>query len=134
MKKNSLYLAWGALYIVCTGFGFIREPVGFVKAMLVLLSAGFFVPPALLLAEGVKHGSREKLKLIRNLSALSLGLTLVLLVGNFLSVLLPQAVGKVLYWLLVFVSTPMVCSQYWAVSMFLWAALLFTAMEKLKKI
>ena len=128
MRNKTLYAAWAVLFALCAGLGFIPEPQGFGKAVLVILSLACFVPPFLLL----RQGSRNTRVLVRNLSALSLGLTLALLVLNFLSVRLPVAVGDMLYGMLVMVSSPMVCSQFWALSMFLWACLLFTAVSKLK--
>lgn len=129
MRNKTLYAAWAVLFALCAGLGFIPEPQGFGKAVLVILSLACFVPPLLLL----RQGSRNTRVLVRNLSALSLGLTLALLVLNFLSVRLPVAVGDMLYGMLVMVSSPMVCSQFWALSMFLWACLLFTAVSKLKQ-
>lgn len=129
MRNKTLYAAWAVLFALCAGLGFIPEPQGFGKAVLVILSLAFFVPPFLLL----RQGSRNTRVLVRNLSALSLGLTLALLVLNFLSVQLPVAVGDMLYGMLVMVSSPMVCSQFWALSLFLWACLLFTAVSKLKQ-
>ena len=129
MRNKTLYAAWAVLFALCAGLGFIPEPQGFGKAVLVILSLACFVPPFLLL----RQGSRNTRVLVRNLSSLSLGLTLALLVLNFLSVRLPVAVGDMLYGMLVMVSSPMVCSQFWALSMFLWACLLFTAVSKLKQ-
>jgi hypothetical protein len=74
------------------------------------------------------------LRCIRNISAASLILTLLLLVANFASVGASVAVGDFLYGLLVVVSAPMVCSQFWVVSLFLWACLLMVSISFLKKI
>ena len=49
MKKSTLLLIWGILYIICAGLGFIPEPQGMVRAMLFLVSLLFFLPPAVLL-------------------------------------------------------------------------------------
>ena len=59
-------------------------------------------------------------------------LTLVLLVCNFLSVLGSEALGNVLHYMLIILSTPMVCCGAWGLSLFLWACLLFTAQKQLK--
>jgi hypothetical protein len=72
-------------------------------------------------------------KLVCNLSALSLGLTLILLVLNFLTALQSDFLGQVLHYTLVIVSSPMICSGHWAMSMFLWACLLMMSMKLLKK-
>ena len=52
MKKSTLLLIWGILYIICAGLGFIPEPQGMVRAMLFLVSLLFFLPPAVLLYRG----------------------------------------------------------------------------------
>ena len=134
MKKANLYYVWGALFIVCAGFGFIREPQGGLKALLVLLAAGFFVPGGLLLHRGLKSGDTALVKRICLISALSLGLTMLLLIANFLSIFLSQQMGNVLYALLVIVSAPMACGQYWAVSLFAWACLLLAGLQGLRKL
>ena len=67
--------------------------------------------------------------MVRNLSAISLGVTLFLLVLNFLSGKASDAMGEFLYGLLTMLSAPMVCSQYWLLSLFLWACLLMTAIS-----
>lgn len=134
LKDTTLYKIWGALFILCAVFGFIPEPAGLLKALMVLLAAGFFVPGAVLLYRGVKEKNKPRLRLIRNLALLSLGLTLLMLVVNFLSVAAEEVVGDLLYGLLVIVSVPMVCSQYWIVSLFVWACLLITSISNLRKI
>ena len=129
MRKKYLYCLWGGLFILTALLGFITEPNGLVKALMVLASLAFFVPPALLL----KQGDLADIKLVRNLSAASLAATALLLVLNVMSVLASEAVGTGLYALLVFLSAPMVCSQYWAMSLFFWACLLMVGLKKLRK-
>ena len=68
--------------------------------------------------------------MIRNLSGASLGLTLVLLVANFLSVMGSARLGLVLDAILTVLSAPMVCSGYWALSIFLWAFLFIASVKK----
>ncbi len=126
MKNKTLYLIWGGLFILCGLLGFIPEPVGFLKGLLVALSVIFFVPGWVLLYRG-------QARAVRNLSAVSLAVTLFLLVLNFLSGRAVQAAGEFLYGLLVFFSSPMICSQYWVLSLFLWACLLMTGISNLKK-
>ena len=71
----------------------------------------FFVPPAVLLYRAKRDGDAHTLLLIRNLSALSLGLTVVLLVANFLTALSSEALGTAVHCLLTVVSAPMICSN-----------------------
>lgn len=129
MKIKTLWIVWGSLYAVSALFGFLPNPNGLLKAMMVLMSLAFFVTGGLLLWKG----SGRNVKLIRNLAIASLSATLVFLVVNLLSIQATRAVGDVLYGFLILVSAPMVCSQYWWASMFLWACLLFAAVSKLKK-
>ena len=129
MSNKLLFPLWGVLFIICAGLGFIPEPSWALTAISVL----FFLPPALILYRAGKQGQPAPAKLVCWLSALSLVLTLVLLIANVLSVTASEAAGTVLYRLLVIVSTPMVCSGYWALSLFLWACLLVAGLRLLKK-
>ena len=129
MNKKTLFALWGGLFLLCAGLGFISEPTGVLKALMVILSVALFVPGLLL----IRAGGRNTLKLVRNLAIASLALTLVLLIGNFLSIAASETVGTILYNILIVVSCPMVCGQYWALSLFLWAYLMIAAMTKLKK-
>ena len=126
MKNKTLYLIWGGMFILCGLLGFIPAPTGFLKGLLMVLSGAFFVPGWMLLYRG-------QARAVRNLSALSLGITLLILMLNFLSGRTNQAVGEFLYGLLVFFSSPMVCSQYWFFSLFLWACLLMTGISIVRK-
>ena len=133
MKDRVLYWIWAVLFIVCGLLGFIQEPQGLVKALLVLLAVSFFVPGGALLYRGYREGNRERLRLICILAAVWLGLTLVLIVLNFLSIGATQLTGDFLYGLLGILSAPMYCGQYWIVSLFLWACLLVKSVDLLKK-
>ena len=133
MSKKALFVLWGGFFILCAGLGFIPEPAGFVKGLLTTLSVVFFLPGGALLYRAKQQKDRATVTLIRNLSAASLGLTLLMLVANFLSLGAGQALGDGLYAALVILSSPMVCSGYWLLSLFLWACLLVVSLEILKK-
>ena len=133
MKSKILCPAWAGLFVLCAGLGFVREPTGVLRIALTAASLAFFVPPALLLHSAGKAGDRFTLRVIRNLAAASLGLTLLLLLANFMSLMASEAVGDLMYVLLIIVSTPMVCCGYWVLSLFLWAFLLFWAIRQLKE-
>ena len=133
MKQNTLFILWGGLFILCAGCGFIPEPVGAVRALLTALSIAFFIPPALLLHAAGKAQDTHTAKLVRNLAALSLVLTLILLVCNFLSAFASETVGLVLYYALSVISSPMICGGYWVLSLFLWACLLMGSLKLLRK-
>ena len=132
MKKSTLYGLWAGLFIICAGLGFIPSPAGGLRILLTALSIGFFVPPAVLLYRAKQTGDGHTLQLLRNLSALSLLATIVLLVLNFLSAFWPKFWGDLLHGMLVVVSSPMVCSGYWALSLFGWACLLMVSLKLLK--
>lgn len=132
MTKKTYYILWAGLYILCAGLSFIPEPADFLRVFLTAFSILFFLPPVLLAYFAGKQGDRMTLKVIRNLSAASLALTLVLLIVNFLSFMAPEALGNLLYTVLLFVSVPMVCSGYWVLSLFLWACLLMGCQKLLK--
>lgn len=133
MSKKFLYALWGGLFILCAGLGFIPEPSGAAEVLMTVLSLVFFVPPALLLYRAGREEDRNTQKLVCCLSVLSLGLTLVLLVLNFLTVFRSEFVGNVLHYILVIVSSPMICSGHWAMSLFFWACLLMVSLGQLRK-
>ena len=133
MNNKTLYWIWGGLFIFCGLLGFIPQPEGIVKVLMVVSSLAFFVPGGMLLYLNHKNGNLGTIRVVRNLAAISLGVTLVLLVLNFLSGKASNAIGDFLFGLLTMLSSPMVCSQYWFVSLFLWACLLMTAISFLKK-
>ena len=132
MKDGKLYALWGVLYIFCGLRGFIREPNGFVTALMVLLAVGFFVPGAVLLYRGYRQRNPGKIKVIRNISLVWLGMTLLLLVFNFLTAGATAVTGDLLYGFLVILSAPMFCGQAWVLSLFLWACLLMSSLTCLK--
>ena len=124
MNKKVLFALWGVLFILCAVAGFVPTFEG--GLILALL---FFLPPAILLMKK----DRETSLLIRNLSALSLGVTLVTLILNFVLAVGSERMGNVLHYVLTIVSAPMICSGYWVLSLFLWACLLMVSLKNLKK-
>lgn len=133
-KKGKLALAWGGLYVICTIFGFIQTNNGLLQAIFALFSIGFFLPPGILLYEAVAAKDRKTVRCIRHISIASLALTILTFVGNLLTLPASEAVGNRMYGLLVVLSTPMVSSQMWVMSLFLWACLLMgTFFKKNKK-
>ena len=133
MKKSAFFALWGGLFIACAGLGFVPAPQGFLKWLLVALSVAFFIPPALMAREAAREKDRVTLRLLRNLSIASLVLTVVVLIGNFLTVTASEAMGIAMYIVLVVVSTPMICGQYWLLSLFLWAFLMTYCVSRLMR-
>ncbi len=133
MNQKMLYALWGGLFVLCAGLGFIPEPAGAAKGALMVLSWCCFLPPYVLLYRASRRGDRRTLALLRNLAAASLILTVAALIANFFSVLASETVGRLLYDVLVVVSSPMICGQYWAVSLFLWAFLMIASMRPVRR-
>lgn len=132
MKKNTLFALWGGLFVLCAALGFVPTPKTALQILMTILSVAFFVPGALLLRLSAQTGDRNTTLLVRNFSAASLALTAVLIIANFLSVLGSARLGEILHGILVIVSSPMVCSGYWALSLFLWACLMVASIKILK--
>lgn len=123
MKQRNLWLLWLCLYVICLIAGFIPNPTGFGKVLLILLSAGFFVPGGLLLYDAHCRQDKKALMSIRLISLGSLVLTVVFFIANLLSVFVSDVAGTVLHVFLNIVSVPMFAMQYWLVSLFLWSCL-----------
>ncbi len=133
MKNSMLYVLWGGLFVLCAGLGFIPNP-GLAGGMLMTaLSILFFVPPGVLVYQASRRGDKETLKLVRNLSLLSLIMTALALVANLLGAVYSETLGNILHAFLIVVSSPMICSGYWVLSLFLWACLLMVTGKQIKK-
>lgn len=133
MKKLILYGIWAILYALCAALGHITEPTDIQSVSLTLMSLVFFIPGIILLVGALRTKDGKTLLQLRWISALSLGSTLIFMVANVMSALGSEAVGNALYEILIFVSVPMICSQYWFLSLFLWACLLFATLPGRKK-
>ena len=129
MKKSHLYPIWAALFAVCAGLGFLPAPEGSLKVLCILLSVAFFVPPLML----IRIGDRQDIALVRILSAMALTADLVLLVLNILSASFSETVGTILHCVLIIAGSPLICSQCWALVLFLWAFSMLYAHQELNK-
>ena len=134
MVKKSLYIAWAFMLLLCGLLGFVVVQGGPAYAVMIFLAVLCFIPPVIIVVLSVRQGSAPDLRRVRNVSALSLGMTLVLLLGNFLTVAAPEWVGNLLYGALVVFSSPMICGQIWILSLLLWAALLWSCLVLQRKI
>lgn len=133
MSDTVLYALWGGLYALCAALGFISAPGPALRLLMIILSAVMFVPPFMLNYRGAKSGNRRMLELVRDLSFYWLVLTSLLLILSFLTVFASAWVGNLLHSLLTVVASPLVCSDNWAWTIFLWACVFFDARSKLKK-
>lgn len=117
----ALFCAWGALYLLNVGLGFLTGAAGLVKAALIVIALLSFVPGVMLLL----RGDRKITLTVRWISIAVLGLTTVLLVAFFLcAAFASMPVVNVVFTLLALVSAPMLSGQYWILGLFLWACLL----------
>lgn len=133
MKEKILYALWACLYILCVGLGTVGTVEGIGKIFFVLTALIFFIPGVLLLVFGLREKNKKMLLRVRIVCICSLVLTLIFLVANFLTANASDATGYAMFELLNLVSAPMLCSQYWILSLFLWACLLMGSFTKLPK-
>lgn len=130
MKTKQLWLKWLYMFVLCAVLGLFPKSDNFIiQALMVLAAIVFFIPGGLLLSKG----NRKTVKQIMLISGISLTLTTCLIIFNFATVLLPDAWGSVAQILLTIFTTPMVCGQTWALSLFGWACLLSGGMFMLPK-
>ena len=132
MKRSPLFPMWGILFVLCAALGFVPQPEGVLRVVLTAASLVFFLPPALLLYRAAKTGRRGTVRIVRDLAIMSLVVTTVVLLANFLSLHGSEFTGDFLYALLVIVSSPMICSGHWVLPLFCWACLLFAGNHILK--
>ena len=131
MKKWLLYTAWAMMYVMCAVLGFIPNPQGVYYWALLAFSWFFFVPPIILVYQAIQSGDVPELKRIRLISLIWLGLTVILIGLNFLSVGFTAEGGKFVYWLLIVGSSPMICGQIWVIPIFLWGCLLSATWQEI---
>ncbi len=129
MSNTVLFALWGALYALCAGLGFVATPGPALRLLMIALSLALFVPPFLL----NRKGNRRTRLLVRNLAFGWLIVTGILLPCNFLSAMASETLGNFLHGLLTILSSPLVCSDSWALTIFLWACVFFDARAKLKQ-
>lgn len=128
MKKSVVYTLWGILYAICVQLSFATATDSFGKALFVLTSVLFFLPPFYLLWQAHKKGDKKTIRFLRILSICVLVLAMVLICMNFASVKWSIQTGFVMYVLLVLFAVPLGCCQYWALGLFLWACVLMVTL------
>ena len=133
MKLRSVWLSWLYMFILCAVLGFIPSPTGFFKFVLALVAACFFIPGFILLVKADHRDQLKPIRLVRNIAIGALVLITVLIMLNFLSATMSKAWGDVFYVMLVIFSSPMICGQYWVLTLFGWAFLMIYAISLLKK-
>ena len=53
MKDQTLYILWGCGYLLCAGLGFIPNPTGFLRGLMLFFSAVFYFPGFILILVSV---------------------------------------------------------------------------------
>ena len=129
MKKLSyktLYIAWAVMFVLTAALGFAFPEVenGWGRVGLALIAVLFFLPPGLVLDQAKAAGHRFHVRLVGFLALGSLLLTVVLLALTLISFIWSDALANALYGALVIVSSPMICSNCYAISLFLWGTLI----------
>ena len=133
MSNTVLYALWAGLYALCAALGFLTAPGPALRLLMIILSAVMFAPPLVLNYRAAKAGNRRTLELVRNLSFGWLVVASMLLIASFMTVFSLEWVGNLLHSLLTVASSPLVCSNNWALTIFCWAFVFFDARSKLKK-
>ena len=135
MKKSTVFAIWGGLYALCVAMNFLaayRVPVGWAKAPFVLVSLLFFIPPFYLLFLSKKDKGKKTINALQIISIVSLALFVVLFCLNLASVNWSATTGRVLFYLLISLCAPVVCSQFYVLPLYLWACILMVT-RKFKK-
>lgn len=131
MKEKVLSFIWLGIFILCAGLGTITQRSVFGSVVLTILSLIFFIPPAMLLYQGLATENKKILLRIRIICLVSLSLTLCLIVLHIFTVFAGETIGKLLNDLLIVISAPMFCCAWQWVSLFLWACLFVSSFPKM---
>lgn len=133
MKMKSVWLSWLYLFVLTAVLGFIPAPTGFLKLLLIVLTVVFFVPGFVLLVMADRRDEVKTIRLVRNIAIAALVLATVLIMLNFMSATMSKLWGDVFHVMLVVLATPLVCGQYWVLSLFGWACLMIYGFTLLKQ-
>ena len=129
---KTLYLAWGALFVLTAALGLLfpgaQNGLGLfcLRAVTVL----FFLPPWMILAKARTEGAVFHTRLLRYLSLASLAMTLVLFCAGILTAVDNPALGDLIHVLMAIVCAPLVCSNFYVLPMFLWGTVLVASFRK----
>lgn len=118
--------------MICVCLGAIPERSSGLQAVMTVVSIASFVPGGWILTEAIIKWDKKTMFHIRLISGLSLGLTLLAMVGNLMSALGSETLGIIMHVILVFVSAPMM-SWGSILSPLFWAVLFFASIPKIWK-
>ena len=135
MKKltyKTLYIAWAAMFLLTAvlGLAFPAVEAGALRWVLMAVSVLFFLPPWLVVAKAKAEAHPWHLRMVRTLGILSVVLTLLMLCLNLRSVGLGEFAGMALNAALTVISAPLVCSNFFALPLFLWGMLIMGTFGK----
>ena len=133
MKMKSVWLIWLYLFILTAVLGFIPEPTGFLYVLLVALAVVFFIPGFVILAKANHRDDLKTIRLVRTIAICALALATILIMLNFMSATMSKLWGLVFHGMLVVLAAPMICGQYWVLSLFGWACLMIYSITLLKQ-
>ena len=132
MKKLSyktLYIAWAGMFAltVVLGFQFPEPESRLLQVVLILIALLFFLPPWVVLVKAKAEDQRFHVRLVGLLAVASIVLTVLLIILNIMSPMWSEAVGNALNAAMIVVSTPMVCSNFYVSSLFMWGVIIAEA-------
>ena len=133
MKKTILYIIWLCMAILCIGLGTLEAEEPVLQISLAAIGIMFFAPPAILVYDALESRDRKEVLRLRLISILSLSLTVLNLIAFFLTAAVGAKSADFLYDLLIALSCPMICCQYWFISLFLWGGLLSATFFKINR-
>ena len=131
-KKSFIYVIWAVWYLCCLLLSMGAEPSGMAKVPFVVVGITTYAPPLYLLYLSKKDA--KTIKLVRTISIASLATFVVLYALNIMSVNWSAAAGTVLYYMMVVLCAPVMCGQFFIVSLYLWGCLLWACILMLKKL
>ena len=134
LTYKTLCLLWAGLFAVTAVLGllFPGAQSGAGRFFLALISVVFFLPPFLILRRAKAERNRFYLRLVRYLSIANLVLTPVLICAGILSLPYGEALGNLIHVLMTVLCAPLVCSNYYALPMVLWAMVFYSSFIRKK--
>lgn len=134
LPYKTLYQLWAGLFALTAALGLafpgVQNAAG--RFFLALISVVFFLPPWLILKRAKKEDNRHHLRLVRYLALASLSLTMILFCAGILSLPYGQWLGDLIHVLMTVLCAPLVCSNYYALPMVLWAMVFYGSFGKKK--
>ena len=131
MKKHKvgiLYGIWAVMYVGAVLLSLLDNVQGSGLVLVNIFSFLFFIPGGILAFWAIRQKAAAQLRALRIISAVSLSLTVVLLVISFVCSQASGWMALILNSLLILLSAPLLIAPFWAASLFLWACLLMATL------